>query len=54
MNRAEKRKKLKEINMLNEVVAIIRKYFPELINKFNNLQLINLVNVYSIQLRFDS
>ena len=37
MNRAEKRKKLKEINMLNEVVAIIRKYFPELINKFNNL-----------------
>ena len=37
MNRAEKRKKLKEINMLNEVVSIIRKYFPELINKFNNL-----------------
>lgn len=37
MNRAEKRKKLKEINMLNDVVAIIRTYFPELINKFNNL-----------------
>ena len=37
MNRAEKRKKLKEINMLNEVVSIIRRYFPELINKFNNL-----------------
>ena len=37
MNRAEKRKKLKEINMLNEVVAIIKKYFPELINRFNNL-----------------
>ena len=37
MNRAEKRKKLNEINMLNEVVAIIRKYFPELIKKFNNL-----------------
>lgn len=26
MNRVEKRKKLKEINMLNEVVAIIRIY----------------------------
>ena len=26
MNRAEKRKKLKEINMLNEVVTIIRIY----------------------------
>ena len=37
MNREEKRKKLKEINMLNEVVAIIRTYFPELINKFTNL-----------------
>ena len=37
MNRAEKRKKLKEINILNDVVAIIRTYFPELINKFNNL-----------------
>ena len=37
MNRAEKRKKLKEINMLNEVVSIIRRYFPELINKFNSL-----------------
>ena len=37
MNRAEKRAKLKEINMLNEVVSIIRRYFPELINKFNNL-----------------
>lgn len=37
MNRAEKRKKFKEINMLNEVVSIIKRYFPELINKFNNL-----------------
>ena len=37
MNRAEKRKKLKEINMLNEIVAIIKKYFPELINMFNNI-----------------
>ena len=36
MNRAEKRAKLKEINMLNEVVSIIRRYFPELINRFNN------------------
>ena len=37
MNRAEKRKKFKEINVLNEVVSIIRSYFPELINMFNNL-----------------
>ena len=37
MNRAEKRKKFKEINVLNEVISIMRSYFPELISKFNNL-----------------
>lgn len=37
MNREEKRKKFEEINVLNEVISIIRSYFPELINKFNNL-----------------
>lgn len=37
MNREEKRKKFEEINVLNEVVSIMRSYFPELINKFNNL-----------------
>ena len=37
MNRAEKRKKFKEINVLNEVVSIMKSYFPELIEKFNNL-----------------
>lgn len=37
MNRAEKRKKFKEINVLNEIISIMRSYFPELINKFNNL-----------------
>ena len=37
MNRAEKRAKFNEINVLNEVVSIIRGYFTELINKFNNL-----------------
>lgn len=37
MNREERRKKFKEINVLNEVISIIRKYFPELINMFNNL-----------------
>ena len=31
MNRAEKRKKFKEINVLNEVVSIMKSYFPELI-----------------------
>lgn len=37
MNRTEKRKKFEEINVLNEVISIMRSYFPELINKFNNL-----------------
>lgn len=37
MNRAERRKKFEEINVLNEVIAIMRSYFPELINKFNKL-----------------
>lgn len=37
MNRAEKRKKFAEINVLNEVISIIRTYFPELIENFNNL-----------------
>ena len=37
LNRAEKREKSKEINVLNEVVSIMNKYFPELISKFNGL-----------------
>ncbi len=37
MNRAEKRKRFKEINVLNEVISIIRSYFPKLINMFDNL-----------------
>lgn len=37
MNRAEKRAKAKEINILEEVVKIIHQYFPELIKKFNGL-----------------
>ena len=37
MNRAEKRAKFNEINVFNEVVSIIRGYFPDLINKLNNL-----------------
>ena len=36
MNRVEKRAEFNEINILNEVISIIRGYFPELINKFNN------------------
>lgn len=37
MNRAEKRAKKEEINVLNETISIINRYFPELINKFDNL-----------------
>ena len=37
MNRKERREKVKEINLLEEVVNIIRQYFPELLNKFEKL-----------------
>ncbi len=37
MKRKEKREKLEEINTLNEVITIIRNYFPDLIEKFNCL-----------------
>ena len=34
MNRKELRSKKKEISVLGEVVKIVRQYFPELIEKF--------------------
>lgn len=37
MNRKEKRNKKKEINILNDLIIVINKYFPELIKKFNGL-----------------
>lgn len=37
MNRKEKREKKSEINILNNLVTIIRQYFPELISQFNDL-----------------
>ena len=37
MNRKEKREKKEKINVLNDLVSIIRQYFPELVNKFNGL-----------------
>ncbi len=37
MNRKEKREKKKEINILSEVINVIRQYFPELINKFEGI-----------------
>ena len=37
MNRRERREKKKEINILKELVIIIKQYFPELINKFEGL-----------------
>lgn len=37
MNRKEIRKKKEEINVLSEVITIIKQYFPELIEKFEGL-----------------
>jgi len=37
MNRKERRSKKKELNILKDVISIINQYFPELINKFDNL-----------------
>ena len=37
MNRKEKRNKSKELNILNDVITIINQYFPELIEKFEEL-----------------
>ncbi|MGM9877982.1 MAG: transposase [Bacilli bacterium] len=37
MNRKEKREKKEEINLLNELVTIMKQYFPDLINKFEGL-----------------
>ena len=37
MNRDQRRKNRNGINILSETIAIIKKYMPELINKFDNL-----------------
>ena len=37
MNRKERREKNKEINILEDIVRIIKQYFPELINKFEGV-----------------
>ena len=37
MNRKERREKAKEVNLLEEVVGIIRQYFPKLLMMFENL-----------------
>ena len=37
LNRKEKREKKSELNVLNDLVTIIKQYFPELINKFEGL-----------------
>ena len=37
MNREQRRKNRNEINILSETIAIIKKYMPEMINKFDNL-----------------
>ena len=38
MNRKEKREKKRELNILNDLVTIIKQYFPELIDKFDGLR----------------
>lgn len=37
MNREQRRKNRDGINILSETIAIIKKYMPELMNKFDNL-----------------
>ena len=37
MNRKERREKKGELNILNDLITIVRQYFPELINKFEGL-----------------
>ena len=37
MNRREKRKIKKEIDIFSDIVNIIKQYFPELIGKFERL-----------------
>jgi len=37
LNRKEKREKKKELNVLSDVITIIKQYFPELISKFEGL-----------------
>ena len=37
MNRQERRNKKKELNILSEIITIMRQYFPELIDKFEGL-----------------
>ena len=37
MNRKERREKKGELNILNDLVTVIKQYFPELINKFDRL-----------------
>ena len=37
LNRKERREKVREINLLDEVVGIIRQYFPQLLDMFQEL-----------------
>ena len=37
LNRQERRNKKKELNILSEIITIMRQYFPELIDKFEGL-----------------
>ena len=37
MNRKQRRELKKDKNLLNELYSIIKKYLPELLDRFNNL-----------------
>ena len=37
MNRKERREKNKELNILKDLITVIKQYFPELINKFDGI-----------------
>ena len=37
MNRKEKREKKRELNILKDLVTIIKQYFPDLLDKFERL-----------------
>ena len=39
MNRKTKRQMKKDLNLINDVYNIINKYFPKLLNMFNNLKI---------------
>ena len=57
MNRKTKRQMKKDLNLINDIYNIINKYFPKLLNMFNNLTdirhqsyVIDNINILLVQL----